>query len=298
MKKILAAALSIIVGAFGYTIVDKALENRVTNLESEIVELQAEVSKRHPQANPSSTTSESSDPSTRPTSKSNFYPEKKIDKSEQSKVKFLLRVYDNGIINYISPEEYGKSLTQPKTENETKINRDYISNDYTTILTTAPKALQSTSRTSDNPEIISKKAEESTKGIVVPKGDYFLLLTESSAQVESVDNIEEYSYYCNKDYSVISQQVESQKVTIVIKYKGYTDPAFAGCKVRFLIDLKTSCGTISDSFYNGWIFTGNTINSDGSFECSEIITLDSKKYPLIFADGLSYCVDSVNISVR
>lgn len=44
MKRIIAAALSILVGAFGYTIVDKALEDRVATLESEVVELRQEVS--------------------------------------------------------------------------------------------------------------------------------------------------------------------------------------------------------------------------------------------------------------
>ena len=44
MKRIIAAALSILVGAFGYNIVDKALEDRVATLESEVVELKEEVS--------------------------------------------------------------------------------------------------------------------------------------------------------------------------------------------------------------------------------------------------------------
>ena len=47
MKRIIAAALSVLVGAFGYNIVDKALEDRVATLESEVVELQDEVSRHH-----------------------------------------------------------------------------------------------------------------------------------------------------------------------------------------------------------------------------------------------------------
>ena len=49
MKKIIAAALSVLVGAFGYTIVDSAIEDRVSTLESEVVELREEVSRYHPQ---------------------------------------------------------------------------------------------------------------------------------------------------------------------------------------------------------------------------------------------------------
>ena len=47
MKKIIAAALSILVGAFGYTIVDSAIENRVATLESEVVELREIISDYH-----------------------------------------------------------------------------------------------------------------------------------------------------------------------------------------------------------------------------------------------------------
>ena len=49
MKKIIAAALSILVGAFGYTIVDSAIEDRVATLESEVVELREIISQYHPQ---------------------------------------------------------------------------------------------------------------------------------------------------------------------------------------------------------------------------------------------------------
>lgn len=40
MKKIIAVVLSIIVGAFGYTIVDSAMENRVSTLESQVESLE------------------------------------------------------------------------------------------------------------------------------------------------------------------------------------------------------------------------------------------------------------------
>lgn len=40
MKKIIAAALSILVGTFGYTIVDQAIEDRMSTLESQVVLLE------------------------------------------------------------------------------------------------------------------------------------------------------------------------------------------------------------------------------------------------------------------
>ena len=45
MKKIIAAALSVLIGSLGLTVVDKTLESRVATLESEVVELREEVSK-------------------------------------------------------------------------------------------------------------------------------------------------------------------------------------------------------------------------------------------------------------
>ena len=41
MKKIIATALSILVGAFGYTIVDSSVENRISSLEKQVASLQA-----------------------------------------------------------------------------------------------------------------------------------------------------------------------------------------------------------------------------------------------------------------
>ena len=48
MKKIIAAALSVLVGAFGYTIVDSTIDERVSRLESEVYELREEISGYHP----------------------------------------------------------------------------------------------------------------------------------------------------------------------------------------------------------------------------------------------------------
>ena len=43
MKKIIAVALSILVGAFGYTIVDSAMEERVSTLEKQVESLEKRI---------------------------------------------------------------------------------------------------------------------------------------------------------------------------------------------------------------------------------------------------------------
>ncbi len=60
MKKIIAAALSVLVGAFGYTIVDSTVDARISSLESEVVELREEISRYHNEQNMTTTDCESS----------------------------------------------------------------------------------------------------------------------------------------------------------------------------------------------------------------------------------------------
>ena len=57
MKKFIAAILSVLVGAFGYTIVDSTIEDRVSSLESEVYALKQEVSRYHKTGDDFGTTS-------------------------------------------------------------------------------------------------------------------------------------------------------------------------------------------------------------------------------------------------
>lgn len=52
MKSIIAAALSVLIGAFGYVVVDAEIENRVTTLESQVASLEAEIEKYHSATEP------------------------------------------------------------------------------------------------------------------------------------------------------------------------------------------------------------------------------------------------------
>ncbi|MBP3333832.1 MAG: hypothetical protein J6M35_07290 [Clostridia bacterium] len=62
MKKIIAAALSILLGAFGFTITDKKTEKRLDELEASVSSMQEEISSLHarkPATEPESTTTDS-----------------------------------------------------------------------------------------------------------------------------------------------------------------------------------------------------------------------------------------------
>ena len=58
MKKIIAAALSILLGAFGFTITDKKTEERLDDLEASVSSMQEELSNYHTHktAEPTTTT--------------------------------------------------------------------------------------------------------------------------------------------------------------------------------------------------------------------------------------------------
>ena len=101
MKRFIAAALSVLVGTFGYTIVDSTIEARVSSLESEVVILKEEVSKFH------SAETDTSQTTLVPISQeftTAVYPEQGffLDKSPDFQDVFLFRKYSNGNIQYFS----------------------------------------------------------------------------------------------------------------------------------------------------------------------------------------------------
>lgn len=106
MKKIIVTALSILVGAFGYTIVDNAVEDRITLLESQVAELQAyhtmvEGSEIYTTENYSSDVSETI---TETTKLNYIVGQKKNWDLNGSVTKFLVRVYSDGSACAYSPE--------------------------------------------------------------------------------------------------------------------------------------------------------------------------------------------------
>ena len=115
MKKIIAAALSVLLGTVGLTVVDKTIESRVATLESEVVELREEVSNYHttivyetiPTNQEPSTEdlsidfSETSCPEETEEPSSGFFVGDYLFESTNSTRKFLIREYDDGTFKYI-----------------------------------------------------------------------------------------------------------------------------------------------------------------------------------------------------
>lgn len=120
MKKIIAAALSILVGTFGYTIVDSAIENRVSKLESDYASLQNVVSSlcdvhHETTALEESTTSiDISVPHTYPSLESPV----DLQANFEHPIKFYLRLYSDGYVSVMSP---GDSLTPVNPTGSTEI---------------------------------------------------------------------------------------------------------------------------------------------------------------------------------
>ncbi len=264
MKRIIAAALSVLVGAFGYTIVDQAVEDRVTSLESEVVELREEVSRYHPQYGEQVTTSPASESTTRnkvtttynPTTGDFVDPSQPLvigsylKESSSSLHKFLIREYTNGTFRYISHNNFEPVtfMTRP-------------------IITTQPEETQSKTVVFSNGYIIYDGNTNDdpvdifiTTSVMPPVAEYYINITESSAQITDITEEVSYKYGYDKDYSSVSEPISETVTQITVLCKGYTDPALAGKKVIF---------TVNNGYYGSYVpkeIISNTINSDGSFE--------------------------------
>lgn len=90
MKKFIATLLSALVGVFGYTLTDSVVEDRISKLETEIVELREEIAE-HNESNGTVESLEVGD---------------YIKISSSSLDKFLLRENEEGNLEFIHPSEF------------------------------------------------------------------------------------------------------------------------------------------------------------------------------------------------
>lgn len=302
MKKIIAAALSVLVGAFGYTIVDSTIENRVNSLESRVYMLQNEVSKYHPShsayttsPNTESKTIISETPTYVPpsSSDSSFRVGKTIIAGTDSRTKFLIRIHENGYVEYISPEDYAPS-------EEIEVLRAAAAEATTGIELNDPRpteAEQTTVTLGDPRETdLNDPRETTTIGYCssAKPGDYFLCLNNVSAVVSAITE-ESMSFY-NKDYSLVSQPIYNE-FSFTITYSGQTDPELAGERIKFHTTLE-SLG--SRAFCRLVDSSNNIVKNDGSFNFTETYKvqnyfLNDISWLTLLNNRLSYEIYSVEL---
>ena len=257
MKKILAAALSVLIGSLGLTVVDKTLESRVATLESEVVALREEVSGYHsiPEELEEDFISgvtltyppDIDIPTISPIPLNTIAPTKhyetgfSLEKTEDSQYKFLLQVFENGFVRYIPPN----------------------------VNTTVALPTDTDSLGACN--------------------EYYLYLTESNATITKIDKSTEYVSNYDNDYSLVVTSYEQETTFVTITYNGYTDPSLAGRKIDFYTEVSYQNYWI---FHRMGCFD-NTIKEDGSFSFTEIYCFYDES--LNTGNPLTYSVKSISI---
>lgn len=231
MKRIIAAALSILVGAFGYTIVDSAIEDRVATLESEVVELREEVS-RNSYEEDSDNETNTSDKERKKLEVGQF-----MNESSKSRRKFLIREYSTGKMEYRSPDSFGRPF-----------------------LTTSPHFYDAGPLPQSEPYSNN-----------LQYNDFYLCISESFAQISKISATETVCHsWLDDDYSKQTTNVDRYETEILFSGKGYTDSSLSGRKV--IIDINF------DRYYSREDKIEFTINEDGSFEYSTLVTIDVGAY--------------------
>lgn len=309
MKKFIAAALSILVGAFGYTIVDSTIEDRVSRLESEVYELREKVSDYHNENN----SSESSD------EQDGIYVGKKF-KDAGSCYKFLIRIHNDGRAEYISPQNYaprndatiyfasfdetfavdlrdpretttGVNLEDPRVPVDTSrtFPVETSEDDYQT---TEPRLLDPRETTRPNQWTTGWYEEKTTYYSSSTPGDYFVYLSKVSAVI--TDSSVENSLYYDADYSLATKALCSD-FTFTITYQGKTNPALAGEKIRFATQFFD--GYIPSAHYGSISVGNNIINADGSFSYTETYKIYRSDFYTDFLPfiNFNYSVQSVEL---
>lgn len=260
MKKIIAAALSILVGAFGYNIVDKAIEDRVTSLESEVVELREEISRYHPQYSEQVTTAPVSESTTRSKETTN------VQNTTNTKNTTRKQATTTG---FISNTWFTESLTVPM------VVGDFLIEDLVSIHKyLIQEGLNGRYQYVPADKYISVPLHSQLPDGVTCGSDVvsekYVYITESSAQLTDISEKVSYSYYYDKDYSQNSTACTERATSIKVKCKGYTDPSLEGENVVFYINW--SGNSRPDTIIS------NTIKADGTFEYEAIY---SCKYELM-----------------
>lgn len=193
MKKIIALALSVLVGAFGYTIVDSAIENRVASLESQVAELQ--------DYHTSYSDRNSTDATTNPAIGVGYKSHWSLD---DSAVKYLIRVYDDNTIMAFTPYDLNNLIQYSLTQN--------------TIDSSDPLNCETTTHIPE--KLVDKEVIE----------EYYLYITDAYSEIVSViDNGKTTFIGFDKDFSTKTYtEKNAYSYTYKVVISGYTDKALSG----------------------------------------------------------------------
>ena len=244
MKKALAALLASFVGLFGYQIADKALEERVSDLESSVSSLADQMNSQQYDADDDTTYQI---PTLPPAPTLPTQPISIGTKQEYSgHKKFLLREYTDGEIVYISPFNSDsineiKVESTNKTVNENKAKTTPVLDSAIYIaLTTGPVGRSYTN-------------------------DYYLYITDASRTIIDIDD--KITVVYDEDYNT-QTQVYGKEFTVKYNIKGMTDKALSGKEILFFTQDHALLKTI--------------INSDGTFDFSNEIIQNQLNYSFFF----------------
>ena len=245
MKRIIALALSILLGSTGYVIVDHTIENRVGVLESQVESLNGVVSSledKHQTRTltmptvptvPINTTTTSRKQTTSTTTPLETVGAELLPFEDSYQSKYMLRCYSNGRVSYI-PTSGSNNITYP--------HHTTIDNNRTTTQLTYT--------------------------------DTFLYLTDVEAKISSSERYTEpYSYY-DSDYSVIYSHYNKLKNEITITFTGNTSADLSGKSLDFDVEFWEDYDhTLSPK--KETTITDNTIDSNGNFSFSVVYEFSS-----------------------
>ena len=275
MKKALAALLASFVGLFGYQIVDKAIEERVNNLEYQVSSQQEEIESLQGTGNHSLTTR-------RPLPIGYVSPEEFPDLTLSisagdtqyyiGQTKFLFREYTNGAIKYISPDN-SDSINESKVSavnNKTTIvyneeqaeiapSKYELSSTDSNASTSAtlsteyyndPSSIKASEDASKAMEELSKQVSSllSTRYI----NDYFLFITEASRTIISK---KDYHTKVYDEFYSTHNQVYKSEYNVRYLISGKTDKELSGREIIIYTQEGTALSTI---IQNDGTFTINT----------------------------------------
>ena len=267
MKKIIAAALSILVGTFGFTIVDKELIERVDNLEYSVSSMQERIDQME-----SSTSETTKDMiSSMPVTTQDSQPLEvgyEIPVSDNQMEKFLIE-WNGRYSNYIRPGMNNGAISTVDFHVANTLKMSYNAYTTTSTMTSRP-----TTTTTTKPFTNTTKPTTKITTTQIISTEYFIYIDNATAKISNI--YEDKSSYYDSDYSVCTKVYKTYSVDVCIK--GHTSEELAGNYIKF------NEVYISDICMDYYETPQTTINSDGTFEVKLSIDLRNiyKSYTFSF----------------